>query len=362
MNNVVKIKPLKLTIDAQYSGNEDVNSDSFSFSGVAYSGGLVQNHSGFGSLIIDTANLKIEKEQTPIYFNHSSDSIIGFSEISVENNQIVLNGIISKNLDEGKRVQELNKLGFKWELSVGIAPTEISYAREGEIINGVTLTKDVAIFQKNTLFEVSIVDIGADRNTETKFFSKEREAIILNGEETMNTIITEENKELFTFACNACKGTVSEIETELQDKEIALSKLSSEASEKDTKIAELESKIAELEAEKENKNIADTSASIVSELKASHIVVDSSVIELLLRNNMDKESIVGKFSVNKEVTTVKNDYLTTPTELKKEDTLEFSSEELSAMSGEERVAFISEFAKKKGISFVEANNLIFTSN
>jgi len=153
MNNVVKIKPLKLTIDAQYSGNEDVNSDSFSFSGVAYSGGLVQNHSGFGSLIIDTANLKIEKEQTPIYFNHSSDSIIGFSEISVENNQIVLNGIISKNLDEGKRVQELNKLGFKWELSVGIAPTEISYAREGEIINGVTLTKDVAIFQKNTLFE-----------------------------------------------------------------------------------------------------------------------------------------------------------------------------------------------------------------
>ena len=360
-NNIIKIKPLKLTIDAQYSGGEDTSSDSFSFSGVAYSGGLVSNHSGFGSLIIDTENLKIEKEQTPIYFNHSSDSIIGFSEISVENNQIVLNGIISKNLDEGKRVQELNKLGFKWELSVGIAPTEISYAREGDVVNGVTLTKDVAVFQKNTLFEVSIVDIGADRNTETKFFSKERDALLINGE-NMNTVITEENKELFTFACNACKGTVAEIEADIQDKEIALSKLASESSEKDNKIAELTAKIAELEAEKENKNIEDMSASIVAELKSSHIVVDSSVIELLLRNNMDKESIISKFSVNKEVTASNNDYLTTPTEIKKEESLDFDADEVASMSGDTRIAFISEFANKKGITFAEANKLIFASN
>lgn len=359
MSKICKIKPLKLSIDTPQYDQENSESESFSLSGVSYSGGLILNHSGFPNLIIDTADLKIEKEQTPIYFNHDSSKIIGFSEISVEDNKIKISGIISKSVDEGKRIFALKDLGFNWEMSVGIYPAEISFSREGDVVNGIEVPNGTAIFGKNTLFEVSIVDIGADRNTETKIFSKERDVIIL-GEETMDKIINEENKELFVFSCDLLKGTVKEIEDKIQDSEIDLAKFKAELEEKDAEIAKIAAELASIKEESAEKEIANNAAEIVAQLKADHISVDSSVITLLLKSNMAKEEILGKFSVEKEPVSTAKDYLTSETVVPKELPLEVDLEKFKSLDSHGQYVFTNELANSRKITFEQAQEIIFS--
>lgn len=136
------------------------------FSGVAYSG-AVMSVAGHGPLAIDLTGLEIPPT-VPIRVDHGDGltAIIGQGQCRIEAGKLLVSGIIAADTDTGKHLAALAKAGVKLELSVGARPLEKSYVAPREVIrcNGRALTADEGfmLVSKSKLYEISIVDRGAD--------------------------------------------------------------------------------------------------------------------------------------------------------------------------------------------------------
>jgi len=136
------------------------------FSGVAYSG-AVMSVAPYGPLAIDVTGLEIPPT-VPIRVDHGDGltAIIGQGQCRIEAGRLLVSGIIAADTDAGKHLAALAKAGVKLELSVGARPLEKSYVAPREVIrcNGRALTADEGfmLVSKSKLYEISIVDRGAD--------------------------------------------------------------------------------------------------------------------------------------------------------------------------------------------------------
>jgi hypothetical protein len=151
---------------------------------VAYTGGLM-TVPGWGPVAIDLAGLDAGAEQISLLADHdaSLNGIVGHGQSAITGGKLLVNGTITGATEAARQVVELAKGGFKFQASVGVAPTEYERVRPNDTVqvNGRAISagrSGFTLVKAGVLREVSIVAIGADANTSV--------AIAASKESTMN--------------------------------------------------------------------------------------------------------------------------------------------------------------------------------
>jgi phage head maturation protease len=155
---------------------------------VAYTGGLMVVP-GWGPVAIDLAGIDASAEQVSILADHDATlkGIVGHGQAVVAGGKLLVQGTITPSTDAARQVIDLAKNGFRFQASVGVAPSDYERVRAGETVqvNGRAIkapASGLTLVKASVLREVSIVAIGADANTSV--------AIAASKESTMNELET----------------------------------------------------------------------------------------------------------------------------------------------------------------------------
>ena len=156
---------------------------------LAYTGGLMAVP-GWGPVVIDLAGIDASAEQVSILADHDATlkGIVGHGQANVRDGKLLVNGTITPSTEAARQVVELAKSGFKFQASVGVAPSDYERVRAGETVqvNGRAIKapgSGFTLVKAGVLREVSIVAIGADANTSVAIAARGKES-------TMNEIET----------------------------------------------------------------------------------------------------------------------------------------------------------------------------
>lgn len=140
------------------------------FSGIAYAGGVITDHSWYSAVAFDLATTTAETP-LPLLFNHCG-SPIGVIETIAIGTQIEIAGRLFADIDEtAKDIAVKADKGIKWQLSVGIFPNETAHLNGQNIINGQSFAGDITLLKQNRIREVSFVTLGADDKTRANVFN-----------------------------------------------------------------------------------------------------------------------------------------------------------------------------------------------
>lgn len=197
------------------------------FSGVANSGKPF-NYYGV-RVIVDLENLSFS-DKVPALVEHERSKRAGFGVLSVENNQLMINGTLLDN-DFGNEVADDADAGFPWQMSAHvIAETEENLTGNSTaIINGQTVTASITILRNCRIPEVSFTPTGVDFETS---------AVIL-GDDGKTQLSTPQKDNTMTL-----EEALAEIE-----------KHKAAQVEKDNRIKELEDENAKLKASEAQANV-----------------------------------------------------------------------------------------------------------
>lgn len=203
-------------------------------SGVAYSGAVIEEHWPFENLIIDVATLQVAKDKTPIFRDHLPSQVAGHGKVSIEGSEVKINGKISKKSIYGQEILDLSEDGFEWEMSLGIYGGDFEEIEDEVEVNGILMKKGV-ILRNGMLREVSVVALGADKETNAEVFSakEKKEVHMLTKEQWVK------------LACG-CGGNA---ETTPDDLEKKFAASQEEIDAKQAEVDELKKKLADAQAE-----------------------------------------------------------------------------------------------------------------
>lgn len=137
------------------------------FSGVAYSGEVIDNHWYWGNVIFDMSTMTVPAK-LPALIDHSRSKRAGYvTDSSIDNTTgFTVNGVLLSN-EDGQAVAQDSDEGFPWQMSVHIEPRSIEEFAAGEpvVVNGRSLTGPLTVFRNSTIVEVSFTATGQDSNT-----------------------------------------------------------------------------------------------------------------------------------------------------------------------------------------------------
>lgn len=141
----------------------------------AYTGEAVERW--WGMLAIDVSGIKAKKKM-PIFQQHSSMAIVGFSTDNWKDGSFYVSGKFSEATEYARQVKALAAEGFPWQASIGVSPRKILSIEEGATheVNGKKLKGPAEVWLESEVFETSFVPLGADDNTSVTVFSKFEEA------------------------------------------------------------------------------------------------------------------------------------------------------------------------------------------
>lgn len=146
---------------------------------LAYTGGEVRPE-GFGPHAFDLAGLTLPV-QVPLLADHenSLQGIVGSGTPAVSQQKLTVDGTLSLASPAGQQIVGLHRDGIQFAASVGIEVERRKFVREGDVVkvNGRTLTagpSGLTVISKGNLREVSIVPIGADRDTTVSIAARAR--------------------------------------------------------------------------------------------------------------------------------------------------------------------------------------------
>lgn len=147
------------------------------FTGTAYSGQPIMNHPFWGNLLFDVDSMK-SKESIPVLINHDMDRPAGHAVLDFSNSKVTANGELYG--EHGEKATFMMKQGFPMQESVYIEPEFIEEVKKGAqvTLNGGTFNGPMTIFRGGMIKEVSLTPLGADSNTSTTTFSKEKTIIV----------------------------------------------------------------------------------------------------------------------------------------------------------------------------------------
>jgi hypothetical protein len=135
---------------------------------VAYTGDAMIISGWSHPVVVDLEGLAIPSQRRPVRYAHSAYQGVGHSErIAVENNQLIAEGVVSRDTRAAREVVASGKRGFPWQASIGASIQEAELVRppRSVSVNGRTFEGPVFIARKTTLGEISFVDLGADTAT-----------------------------------------------------------------------------------------------------------------------------------------------------------------------------------------------------
>lgn len=326
------------------------------FEGVANSGQPVKDHWGIQNLITDIETLSF-KEQIPIFLNHWSDNIVGFASLEIKDNQLWVNGQISRSTEHGKQVLALASEGFKWELSIGVSGNYEEIRESAVSVNGYDSPIPSTIIRQGRVFEVSFCPIGADDQTFVNVFKK---PINKKGEMVMKKVEFSA-AEWAKFACG-CGGTAESTLAELEEvivdaddiKEIEEEKTALEVENEALKkeIEELKAKLAELETEVEE---AEAEEAVAEMAKKKGLELSSKELKDYASNKEKAKMFLEMASKLKDVKAKIGSQFTKTINVSPASTILGSSD---ADKQHARRTKAHELAKAKGVSFAEAVGML----
>lgn len=142
----------------------------------AYTGAPINTGYYGRPVVIDIKGMQLSESPIPIYRDHNSSQILGHGIAKVKGGQVVMDGVLSGLPDEVNPVIQLAKNGFPWQASVGFQPTKIERVEADQVTkaNGAEVKGPAYVVRAGYLYEVSIVAVGADRNTTTAIAAQQK--------------------------------------------------------------------------------------------------------------------------------------------------------------------------------------------
>lgn len=259
------------------------NISSGEIKGVAYSGAVIKNHGFLENLIIDLSTLSIAKGKTPIFRDHMPFQVAGQGVVTISDD-VKIEGRISNKNAFGKEIIDLAADGFEWEMSLGVYGGDL-LEFEDETFNGQKLSHGV-VLKNGVIREVSVVALGADKDTHAEVFNLKLKKDSNKGESNMK--ITEE--QWVKLACG-CGGTKESTPEDLAQN-FKASQEEIDAAKKEIEM--LKAKIAEQQA------IID-SANSEAELKARTEEIATKIAEKNLEFSEDVIAKAAKSTESKEM-------------------------------------------------------------
>ena len=177
-----------LTIKAVAANESDKDSKgSAKVTGVAYAGGSFKQYWDWRPMVLDLSGLEFAA-QIPLMDGHLNSTQTKLGEINpqVKNNNLFIEGAITSQSEEAKRIIEDGKKS-DWQLSMGADPIQKLNVEAGEniVVNGQKFTGPIVVVTKAKLREVSVVAIGAADETNMKIAAQFNLSAILTGEGKM---------------------------------------------------------------------------------------------------------------------------------------------------------------------------------
>ncbi|MDO3665329.1 hypothetical protein [Acinetobacter higginsii] len=200
------------------------------FTGVAYSGEVIQGHYYWGDVIFDLDTIQMK---TPLgaLIDHDTGRRAGVVRNFTKDNQggLKVSGDLLSNKN-GQEVAQDSDEGYPWEMSVYIVPGSIEEVDRGEVVvNGKTLKGPITIFRNGVIREVSFCALGADDNTSAvaashtpKHFNKQEDTEVTELEKEKAALIEAEQQrdaaqnELKQFKETKRSEDIAALETELK--------------------------------------------------------------------------------------------------------------------------------------------------
>lgn len=172
------ISDMRFEASVPVAVNGDTEAKTRTFAGVAYSGGVIQNHFYWGNVAFDVSTTEAP-EKLPALMNHDGGKIAGFIDQFELSNAINVEGRLSAVTPFGQEVGALSDEGFPWQMSVYIQPGRLEEVQAGSSVelNGQTMQGPLTIFRDNTLREISFTPTGWDSNTSAAAMSRIAEQI-----------------------------------------------------------------------------------------------------------------------------------------------------------------------------------------
>lgn len=200
------------------------------FTGVAYSGEVIQGHYYWGDVVFDLDTMQIK---TPLgaLIDHDTGRRAGVVTSFTKDNQggLQVAGDLLSN-KYGQEVAQDSDEGYPWQMSVYIDPGSIEEVERGEVaVNGKTLKAPITIFRNGVIREVSFCALGADDNTSAvaashtpKQFNKQEDTNVTELEKEKEARIAAEQQrdtalnELKQFKEQKRNNDIAALESELK--------------------------------------------------------------------------------------------------------------------------------------------------
>ncbi len=143
------------------------------FGGIAYGGGVIENHWYWDRVIFDLATLTVPNPLAALVDHDSSMRAGVIKSSTVEGNKLEITGTLLRS-QFGQEVASDSDDGFPWQMSVRIDPDRIDFIddKTSTVVNGVSVSGPLNIFRDSTLLEISFCANGWDRTTSAVAMSR----------------------------------------------------------------------------------------------------------------------------------------------------------------------------------------------
>lgn len=142
---------------------------------IAYSGGKFEWDWKENPLVADLSTATFAASSIPLLHDHWDGYRVGHTTRQViENNRVILEGVISGDNETARQIVQESKNGFPWQASIGAKYDRIEFYDVGEEVevNGRVFSGPIEVARGVTIYETSFVVFGADSNTASQVFAK----------------------------------------------------------------------------------------------------------------------------------------------------------------------------------------------
>ena len=180
-----RISGFDLVLKAGDSGDESKKLPTFEMR--SYTGAPIRQWFSPNPIVIDLAGINVPNRSIPIRFGHEEtrNGIGHTTEVKLEGGVLVARGVISRDTEAAREFVASSKNDFPWQASIGASIGKIELVKAGESteVNGKTYDGPIDVVRASDLYEISVVDLGADSNTSAKVAAS---ADRLKGQRTMS--------------------------------------------------------------------------------------------------------------------------------------------------------------------------------
>ena len=138
-------------------------------------------------VIVDLKGMEIGAKSRPLLRDHDKGREIGHTtNIQIRSGRLYVEGLISAESDDARRVVVASKNGFPYQASMGMPflRSNVEFVRAGVSVevNGRRWRGPLYVVGKSKLKEVSVVSLGADDDTQTRIAAMRQEGDGMNFE------------------------------------------------------------------------------------------------------------------------------------------------------------------------------------